>query len=75
MFGFDGTVLAFIALAGFSAGAVAYAFLFNRIANEKNVGKRLEHGQEGRDRPHGRQGLARPASPKPPSAANRCRIR
>ncbi len=42
MFGFDPTVLAFIALAGFSAGGVAYAFLFNTIADEKNVGKRLE---------------------------------
>ena len=29
MFGIDTTILAFIALAGFSAGAVAYAFLFN----------------------------------------------
>ena len=34
MFGIDSTVLAFVALAGFSAGAVAYAFLFNTIANE-----------------------------------------
>lgn len=42
MFGIDGTVLAFIVLAGFSAGAVAYAFLFTRISNEKQVGKRLE---------------------------------
>ena len=42
MFGIDGTVLAFIVLAGFSAGAVAYAFLFTRITNEKQVGKRLE---------------------------------
>ena len=42
MFGIDATVLAFIALAGFSAGAVAYAFLFNTIANEKNAGKRLD---------------------------------
>jgi tight adherence protein B len=42
MFGLDGMVLAFIALAGCSAGAVAYAFLFNNIANEKNVEKRLE---------------------------------
>lgn len=42
MFGIDATVLAFIALAGFSAGGVAYAFLFNTIADEKNVGKRLE---------------------------------
>ena len=42
MFGIDGTVLAFIVLAGFSAGAVAYAFLFTRMSNEKQVGKRLE---------------------------------
>jgi len=42
MFGIDGTVLAFVVLAGFSAGAVAYALLFNRISNEKQVGKRLE---------------------------------
>src|SRR6476660_1352978 len=42
MFGIDNTVLAFIVLAGFSAGAVAYAFLFTRISNEKQVGKRLE---------------------------------
>jgi tight adherence protein B len=42
MFGLDGMVLAFIALAGCSAGAVAYAFLFNNMANEKNVEKRLE---------------------------------
>ncbi|RUX07575.1 type II secretion system F family protein [Mesorhizobium sp. M8A.F.Ca.ET.059.01.1.1] len=42
MFGIDGTVLAFVVLAGFSAGAVAYAFLFNQISNEKQAGKRLE---------------------------------
>ena len=42
MFGIDTTTLAFIALAGFSAGAVAYAFLFNRMANEKNADKRLD---------------------------------
>jgi tight adherence protein B len=42
MFGIDNTLLAFIALAGFSAGAVAYAFLFNRMANEKKAEKRLE---------------------------------
>ena len=29
-------------LAGFSAGAVAYAVLFNQISNEKQAGKRLE---------------------------------
>ncbi|MEZ2328142.1 type II secretion system F family protein [Mesorhizobium sp. RCC_202] len=42
MFGIDTTVLAFIVLAGFSAGAVAYAFLFARIDNEKQAGKRLQ---------------------------------
>ncbi|MGP2491590.1 type II secretion system F family protein [Mesorhizobium sp. PUT5] len=42
MFGLDSTVLVFILLAGLSAGAVAYAFLFNRISSEKQVGKRLE---------------------------------
>ena len=42
MFGIDNSILAFIVLAGGSAGAVAYAFLFNTIADEKNVGKRLE---------------------------------
>jgi tight adherence protein B len=35
-------LLAFIALAACSAGAVAYAFLFNRIETERNVGKRLD---------------------------------
>jgi tight adherence protein B len=42
MFGVDSTILAFIVLAGFSAGAVAYAFLFNRLANEKKADRRLE---------------------------------
>jgi tight adherence protein B len=42
MFGIDSTVLMFVVLAGMSAGAVAYAFLFNRISEEKNVGKRLQ---------------------------------
>ena len=42
MFGIDNAVLIFIALAGCSAGAIAYALLFNRIAAENNVGKRLE---------------------------------
>jgi tight adherence protein B len=42
MFGIDSTVLAFVVLAGFSAGAVAYAFLFNTISREKQVGKRLQ---------------------------------
>ncbi|TIS56327.1 MAG: type II secretion system F family protein [Mesorhizobium sp.] len=42
MFGINTTVLAFVVLAGLSAGAMAYAFLFTRIDNEKQVGKRLE---------------------------------
>jgi tight adherence protein B len=42
MFGIDSTVLIFVVLAGFSAGAVAYVFLFNRIDNEKAAGRRLQ---------------------------------
>ncbi|MBU2190786.1 MAG: type II secretion system F family protein [Alphaproteobacteria bacterium] len=42
MFGIDTTILAFIALAGCSAGAVAYAFLFKRIESENTAGRRLE---------------------------------
>lgn len=42
MFGIDSTVLAFVLLAGLSAGAIAYAFLFSRISDEKNVDKRLQ---------------------------------
>lgn len=42
MFGIDPTILAFVVLAGLSAGAVAYALLFGRISSEKQVGKRLE---------------------------------
>ncbi|MDN2567341.1 type II secretion system F family protein [Aquibium sp. A9E412] len=42
MFGLDGTVLAFVALAAISAGAIAYALLFTRIENEQKAGKRLE---------------------------------
>ncbi|MAW89242.1 MAG: pilus assembly protein [Phyllobacteriaceae bacterium] len=42
MFGFDITILAIVALAGLSAGAVAYAFLFNRIETERQSGRRLE---------------------------------
>lgn len=41
MLGLDST-LVFILLAGFSAGGLAYALLFNRMAVEKNAGKRLE---------------------------------
>lgn len=42
MFGLDNTVLAFIALATMSVGALAYALLFTSIENEKKAGKRLE---------------------------------
>jgi tight adherence protein B len=42
MFGIDATTLLFVALAGISAGAVAYVFLFNRIDSEKKTGRRLE---------------------------------
>ncbi|MGD9914199.1 MAG: type II secretion system F family protein [Rhizobiaceae bacterium] len=42
MFGFDQPTLIFIVLAAASAGAVAYAFLFNRMANEKKAERRLE---------------------------------
>lgn len=42
MFGIDTTLLAFVVLAAVSAGAVAYALMFNRIRSEANTGKRLE---------------------------------
>lgn len=42
MFGIDTTVLVFIALAGMSAGAIAYVFLFGQIENERSAGRRLE---------------------------------
>ncbi len=42
MFGMDLTILAVIALAGLSAGSLAYAFLFNRVASETKVERRLE---------------------------------
>lgn len=42
MFGIEMGTLAFVALAAVSAGAIAYALLFNRIADERNVEKRLE---------------------------------
>ena len=41
MFGLDLTVLVFILLAGCSAGAVAYAFLFKSLENEKKADRRL----------------------------------
>ena len=42
MFGIDITILAIIALAGVSAGAVAYVFMFKKIENEKATGRRFE---------------------------------
>jgi tight adherence protein B len=42
MFGIDTTLIAFVVLAAVSAGAVAYALMFNRIRSETNTGKRLE---------------------------------
>jgi tight adherence protein B len=42
MFGLDMTGLLFLLLAALCAGAVAYAFLFNRIANEQTAARRLE---------------------------------
>lgn len=41
MFGLDITFLAIVALAGLSAGGVAYAFLFNQVAAERNTERRL----------------------------------
>lgn len=41
MFGLDITFIAVVALAGLSAGAVAYALLFNRVADEKTKERRL----------------------------------
>ncbi|MAS11753.1 MAG: pilus assembly protein [Nitratireductor sp.] len=42
MFGMDITLIAFVLLAGCSAGAVAYALMFNNITAEKKVGRRLD---------------------------------
>jgi tight adherence protein B len=42
MFGIEGTLLAFIVLAGFSAGGLAYGFLFNRIAEQQQTDRRLD---------------------------------
>lgn len=42
MFGLDGTVLIFVALAGVSAGAIAYTFLFERVASERTTERRLD---------------------------------
>ena len=37
MFGIDITFLAIIVLSGLSAGAVAYALLFDRVADERKA--------------------------------------
>ena len=42
MFGMDSTVLAVVALSGLSAGALAYAFLFRQITDERKAERRLE---------------------------------
>ncbi|WP_274630473.1 type II secretion system F family protein [Arvimicrobium flavum] len=42
MFGLDLTFLAIVALAGLSAGSVAYALLFNRVQDERKAERRLE---------------------------------
>lgn len=42
MFGLDTSVLAFIALAGMSAAALVYAFLFDRIVSEQRTDKRIK---------------------------------
>jgi tight adherence protein B len=42
MFGLDNATLGFILLAGFSAGAIAWVFLFSRLENEKKADRRLE---------------------------------
>jgi tight adherence protein B len=42
MFGIDGSVIILVLLAGVAAGALAYAFLFDRIANEQKAERRLE---------------------------------
>lgn len=45
MFGIDTTILAFVALAGLSAAALVYAFLFERIDEEKRADKRVKSVQ------------------------------
>ena len=42
MFGLDGTFVAFMLLAGLSAGAVAYAVLQRRIENENTTSRRID---------------------------------
>lgn len=42
MFGLDGTFIAFVLLAGTSAGAIAYALLQRRIEDENNTTRRIK---------------------------------
>ena len=42
MFGIDISVIAFIALAGMSAAALVYAFLYERIGSENRTDKRIK---------------------------------
>lgn len=42
MFGLDPALTAFIVLAALSAGALAYGFMFNTVANERKAEKRLK---------------------------------
>jgi tight adherence protein B len=42
MFGLDTNLVAFIALATFSAAALVYAFLFNKIGDENRTDKRIQ---------------------------------
>ena len=42
MFGIDLSVIMMVALAGLSAGALAYVFMFNRISTENQTDRRLE---------------------------------
>jgi tight adherence protein B len=45
MFGIDTNLIAFVALAGLSAAALVYTFLFDRIDQEQRVGKRIKSVQ------------------------------
>jgi tight adherence protein B len=45
MFGIDTNILAFVALAGMSAAALAYTFLFDRIGEEQRADKRIKSVQ------------------------------
>jgi tight adherence protein B len=45
MFGIDISIIAFIALAGMSAAALVFAFLFDRIGDEKRTDKRIKSVQ------------------------------